>query len=134
MCGWCCDVIDMFVPFQVCLYCYSEIYCGCFFFAVRLVKYIVKLYWVFVVITWRTAHLSGWNDMGQSFSYFAAVVRSTCNFCVSSLLRIVLYIIHLSANNLRVLCSMYSQKSFTYRYIRNRIGSKAVPWWTPDVT
>ena len=122
LCGWCCDVIDMFVPFQVCLYCYSEIVCGCFFLQYMLVKCIVKFIGFCLVVTWRTEHLSGWNDMSQSFSHFAADVRSSCNFCVSSLFCIVLYMMLSSANNLRVLCWMYSLKSFIYT--RNRIGPK----------
>ena len=78
-------------------------------------------------LVWMERH----DDMSQSFPHFAADVRSSCNLCVSSLFRIVLYIIQSSANNLRVMCWMYSLKSFTY--IRNRIGSKAVHWWIPDI-
>ena len=76
--------------------------------------------------------MSGWNDMSQSFSHFAADVRSSYNFSVFSLFCIVLYMMLSSANNLRMLCWMYSLKSFIYT--RNRIGPKTVPWGTPDVT
>ena len=76
--------------------------------------------------------LPGWNCIGQSFSHFAAGSRSSCSLCVSLSSLIVLESMLSSANSLKVLCLIYSWKSFMNT--KKRIGPSTVPCGKPVVT
>ena len=83
-------------------------------------------------VTLTTVHLSGWKCMSQSCSHLPAASRSCWSFIASSLFFICLYMMLSSANKRRVLCWMYSARSFMN--MRNNISPSTVPWGTPDVT
>jgi hypothetical protein len=63
---------------------------------------------------------------------YYSIEYNTLKWIEDFLFLIVLYMILSSANNLRVLCLMYSLKLFIYT--RNRIGPKTVHWGTSDGT
>ena len=83
-----------------------------------LVNLIALLLGGFIFIPFSTAHSS---DVSRSF----------CNFPVSFLFVIFLYVIQSSAKS-TILESMFLQISFTY--IRNSNGLKTLPCGTPEVT
>ena len=70
--------------------------------------------------------------ISQSFSHFAAASRSSCSLWVSLSSLFVLESMLSFANSLKVLCLIYSWKSFMHT--KKGIGSSTVPCGTPEVT